>query len=120
VFLTHGTQAKALELNVWTSSSVSGASYDEASGTWTVEVSRGGQKRTIKPKHVILATGHSGGMQHVSVGYGSVTDADTEPSIPTFPGQEKFKGKICHSSQYTSGEQFKGKKVRTALLIRYN
>lgn len=42
----------------------------------------------------MLATGHSG-----------------EPNIPVFPGQEDFAGKIVHSSQHTTGGDFKGKKA---------
>jgi thioredoxin reductase len=33
------------------------------------------------------------------------------PFIPTWPGQDLFKGRILHSSQYKTGEPFKGEKV---------
>src|SRR6185295_6815261 len=34
-----------------------------------------------------------------------------EPFIPTWPGQDLFKGTIIHSSQYENGQPFKGEKV---------
>jgi len=50
-----------MELNVWTKTKISAAAYDQKARTWTVELSRDGQKRELKPMHVIVATGHSGG-----------------------------------------------------------
>lgn len=43
---------------------------------------------------VILASGHSG-----------------EANMPKFAGVDKFKGKVCHSSQHTTGQDWKGKKA---------
>ena len=53
-----------MELNVWTSTLIDKATYDTgpAGGVWTVEVRRDGRARTLKPRYLILATGHSGGM----------------------------------------------------------
>ena len=34
-----------------------------------------------------------------------------EPFLPTWPGQDSFKGVVMHSSQYKNGELFRGKKV---------
>lgn len=85
----------AMEINAWTSTTLDAAKYDDSTSTWSVDVTRAdGTKRTLRPKHVVLATGHSG-----------------EPNVPTFKGQEKFKGKIVHSSQHTTGGDFKGKKA---------
>lgn len=45
--------ASAMELAVWTSSSVVKADQD-AQGNWTVQVNKGGKEtRTLKPKHVV-------------------------------------------------------------------
>lgn len=85
----------SMELNVWTQSTVTSAAYDESKHEWTVKISRKGfPDRVLKPTFVVIATGHSG-----------------EINVPTFKGQEKFAGKICHSSQHTSGEHFKGKRA---------
>lgn len=47
-----------------------------------------------KRTDLVLATGHSG-----------------EPNIPVFAGQEDFAGKIVHSSQHTTGGDFRGKRA---------
>ncbi|KAI5210427.1 putative flavin-containing monooxygenase YUCCA3 [Aureobasidium subglaciale] len=76
--------ASLMELNIWLSTSVTSASYSESSKTWTVDITKpDGSKRTLRPSQLILATGHSG-----------------EPRIPTFPGQESFKGTIYHGSMH--------------------
>lgn len=84
---------KVMELNYWTKSEVTSSSYDEKSGKWTVEVDRDGEKVTLKPEQLVLATGMSG-----------------KPNMPTFPGQETFKGTIQHSSQHRSADAWEGKK----------
>ena len=84
---------KIMELNDWTSSECLSARYDEAAGEWIVEVDRNGEKVTLRPKQLILATGMSG-----------------VPNVPEFSGAEKFKGDQHHSSNHTSGENYTGKK----------
>lgn len=54
---------KLLELNVWTTTTIKEAKYDESKGMWTVVVERkkgSGETeiRTLHPKHIIQATGH--------------------------------------------------------------
>lgn len=83
---------KALDLNAWTESVVTGGEYDEKTKKWTVRIDKNGKQVELNPNHIVQATGHSG-----------------EPNIPTFPGQEKFKGKIVHSSQHGSGAEWKDK-----------
>ena len=60
---------KSMELNVWTSSTVTSAEKD-ASGAWIVNVTRtfpdGTElKRVLRPAHVVLATGFGGGSRVV-------------------------------------------------------
>ncbi|KAF5013867.1 hypothetical protein FDECE_148 [Fusarium decemcellulare] len=79
-----------MELNVWNNTTVKKANYDEESRTWTVTVKRGdGSERTLRPRHVILATGQAG-----------------DPIIPTFPGTEQFKGTVYHGMQHTDASNF--------------
>ncbi|OOY03176.1 NAD(P)/FAD-dependent oxidoreductase [Thioclava sp. F28-4] len=85
---------KVMEINYWTRSEVTGASYDEATGKWTVEVNRDGETVTLEPTQLVLATGMSG-----------------KPNMPHFPGMEDFKGKIQHSSQHEGPDPWTGKKV---------
>jgi len=82
-----------MELNYWSSTSCDNASYDKATGTWTVNVTREGKKVELKPTQLILATGMS-----------------AVPNIPDFEGKDNFKGDIHHSSQHPGGEAYKGKK----------
>ncbi|KAK0463684.1 uncharacterized protein EV420DRAFT_1745222 [Desarmillaria tabescens] len=87
--------AVTMELNIWMQSTITSATYDEPSHLWTVTIARVGHpNRIIKPKFIVLATGHSG-----------------EPNIPVFKDQDIFKGHLCHSSQHTTGGSFKGKKA---------
>lgn len=44
--------ASAMELHVWTNTSVVGAKQ-EADGSWQIEVERGGQRQVLEPKHVV-------------------------------------------------------------------
>jgi len=88
--------ADSLELNVWMSTTVTSSSYDEGKGIWTITVARDNETRELHPRHVIVATGHSG-----------------VPKIPQFPGASDFKGDVyCHSSAFTGAKQDgKGKKA---------
>jgi thioredoxin reductase len=79
---------KLLELNVWTRTTVKEAKWHADGKEWTVEVIRrtdsGEEKRVLRPRHIIQATGHSG-----------------EKNLPEFKGIETFKGsRICHSSEF--------------------
>src|SRR3954471_22502566 len=85
---------ESMELNFWTGTEFEGGSYDEKQGRWTVTLRRGGSTRIMHPRHVVLATGVSG-----------------IPSIPNIAGLENFAGTVIHSSQYTDGEEWKGKRA---------
>ncbi|KAL9581598.1 MAG: hypothetical protein Q9203_005826 [Teloschistes exilis] len=84
------TYAKVLELNVWTSTTLTNSSWDESKRQWTLTLERGveGRKETriLHPRHIIQATGHSG-----------------EPYFPShIKGIHDFKGdRLVHSSQFT-------------------
>jgi cation diffusion facilitator CzcD-associated flavoprotein CzcO len=86
---------ETMELNFWTKTEFEGGSYDEQDGRWTVTLRRAdGAKRTMHPRHVVLATGVSG-----------------IPSVPEISGLKEFAGKVMHSSQYDDGESWKGKRA---------
>jgi putative flavoprotein involved in K+ transport len=84
---------KIMELNYWGSTRCNHAQYDEDKKQWTVELIRDGEKLTLHPTQLILATGMSG-----------------IPSTPDIPGMETFEGEQHHSSQHPGGEGFKDKK----------
>jgi Pyridine nucleotide-disulphide oxidoreductase len=86
---------ESMELNFWTSTEFEGGSYDEKAERWTVTLRRAdGSRRKMHPRHVVLATGVSG-----------------IPNLPDIPTLKNFAGTVLHSSQYTDGEEWKGKKA---------
>lgn len=85
---------RVMELNYWTKTRAQSASFDEKTGQWTVVVDRDGEKVTLTPKNLVLATGMSG-----------------KANVPAFKGAERFKGDQHHSSQHPGPDAFKGKKV---------
>lgn len=85
----------AMELNFWTGTEFEGGTYDEAKDHWTVTLRRAdGSRRTMHPRHVIMATGVSG-----------------IANIPDIPTLENFKGTLLHSSRYEDGENWTGKRA---------
>lgn len=88
--------ATTMELNVWTCTELVDSDYDRVSGEWSVTLRRGdGTLRTVRPRHVVLATGVSG----------------TEPNIPDIAGAETFGGTLCHSHSFPHGADFAGRKA---------
>ncbi|KIK97833.1 hypothetical protein PAXRUDRAFT_31551 [Paxillus rubicundulus Ve08.2h10] len=79
-----GGYASYLELNVWTSSTITKTDCNDETETWTLEINREGKMRTLKVKHLVFATGYGGC-----------------PIMPNLPGKSDFKGKVVHSSQFT-------------------
>ncbi|KIW98256.1 uncharacterized protein Z519_01840 [Cladophialophora bantiana CBS 173.52] len=86
--------ASALELNVWTKSSVVKAEQDDR-GSWTVVINKEGKEtRALHPKQLVMATSLCG-----------------VPMMPVVPGMTDFKGVIRHSTSHDSSRNFVGKKV---------
>lgn len=84
---------KIMELDYWSSTACRNASWDADRREWTVTVEREGTPVSLKPKHIVLATGMSG-----------------FPEIPRLPGAEKFRGQQHHSSAHSGGEGWAGKR----------
>jgi putative flavoprotein involved in K+ transport len=85
---------KVMEVNYWSATTCRSASYDEATGEWTVVVDRDGEELTLRPKQLVLATGMSGKI-----------------NVPTLPGQDRFRGEQHHSSQHPGPDAYRDKKV---------
>ncbi|KAL2635547.1 hypothetical protein R1flu_007026 [Riccia fluitans] len=85
---------KLMGLNYWCSSECKSANFDEKEGCWKVMVENKKDESmiTLRPVHLILATGSSG-FAHV----------------PQFKGAESFQGVQVHSSKFHSGEGWEGK-----------
>lgn len=88
--------ASTMELNVWTGTQLVDSNYDHVSGEWSVTLLRAdGSRRTVRPRHVVLATGVSG----------------TEPNIPDIRGATTFGGTLCHSHGFPHGADFADRKA---------
>ncbi|KAF8813451.1 hypothetical protein BYT27DRAFT_7180991 [Phlegmacium glaucopus] len=88
--------AEAMELNVWTSSTVINSTQDPITKLWSVTVKQqNGKERLFKVKHFVLAMGFK----------------DGQGFIPTFPGRDTFKGQVLHSAQHDKATHHIGKKV---------
>ncbi|MFT4085545.1 MAG: NAD(P)/FAD-dependent oxidoreductase [Gordonia sp. (in: high G+C Gram-positive bacteria)] len=85
---------KVMEVPYWSKTECTSASYDEAAGQWTVELTRDGEQLTLHPTQLVLATGMSG-----------------KANVPDFPGQDVFAGEQHHSSQHPGPDRYAGKKV---------
>ena len=85
---------KLMELNYWPSTECKSARWDDKQQEWQVTVQHKGESVTLKPKHLVFATGMS-----------------AVPNKPSYPGMNSFKGTQVHSSQYRSGDEWRGKKA---------
>ena len=87
--------AEALELNVWTSSTVLNATQD-ANNEWDVTVERAdGTTRVLHVRHIVFAIGLGG----------------NNPFVPEIEGREEFQGQVLHSTAHNSAKDHAGKKV---------
>jgi putative flavoprotein involved in K+ transport len=85
--------ADTMEINIWTSTEFTKGAWDEKAKCWTAEVRRAdGTVRTLRPRHVIFATGVS-----------------AIPVMPNIPGLDTFKGTAMHSAHYHDGDAWKGR-----------
>lgn len=86
----------AMELNFWAGTELVSGAYDEGKGRWNAVVRNAstGTERTVHPKHLIFANGLVG-----------------SPYIPELPGLKDFKGDVMHTSAFTNGADWRGKKA---------
>ncbi|GAA0971120.1 putative oxidoreductase CzcO [Nocardioides aquaticus] len=83
-----------MEVPYWSSTTATSATFSEATGKWTVEMEREGKPVTLRPTHLVMATGMSG-----------------KPNVPELPGQDVFRGDQHHSSRHPGPDAYRGKKV---------
>ena len=87
--------AQAMELNIWTGTELLESAFDDADRRWTTRLRReDGSVRTLRPRHVVLATGVTG-----------------VPKMPHLIGGEHFRGEIVHSGSCRVDESIAGKRV---------
>ena len=87
--------AQTMEINNWTNTELGSATYDASEARWTAVLrNNDGAERTVRPRHLIFANGLVG-----------------KPSMPDLPGLKDFKGKVMHTSAFSSGANWKGKRA---------
>jgi cation diffusion facilitator CzcD-associated flavoprotein CzcO len=87
--------AWAMEINFWTSTELASGTYDATAGRWNAVVRHSdGTERTLHPRHLVFANG--------LVGY---------PHVPEMPGLKTFKGEVLHTTEFTDGADWRGKKA---------
>ena len=85
--------ARIMELNYWSSTEATKASFDPATKEWTIHVRRDDENIVLKPKQLIFATGSYGPPREVDI-----------------PGMKSFGGIQYHSSKYVGGSTHCGKR----------
>jgi indole-3-pyruvate monooxygenase len=71
--------------------SVEEAAFDTVLGAWAVRLAGG---EVLMARWLVVATGEN-----------------AEPHVPDFPGLRQFAGRVLHTCEYKSGEEFAGEKV---------
>ena len=85
---------RVMEIPYWASTTCLSASFDAQAERWTAEVDRDGERLTLRPTHLVLATGMAG-----------------KPNVPELPGQNAFRGDQHHSSQHPGPDRYAGKRA---------
>ena len=84
---------KVMELTYWGSTECVSARFDDTAKRWSVDLVRNGKPLTLHPAHLVFATGAYGPPRRLSIA-----------------GAEAFKGEILHSSDYSEGARYAGKR----------
>jgi len=88
--------AQSMELNIWPSTEMCGATYDAAAKRWTVDLRREDGMIVQKTcRHMVVATGVSGSV----------------PNWVELPGAAAFGGNVLHSSDFRDSSIHAGKNV---------
>ncbi|WP_193217169.1 NAD(P)/FAD-dependent oxidoreductase [Hoeflea sp. EC-HK425] len=87
--------AEAMSIPVWTETNLDRAEFDESTGRWTASLTRNGNACTLRPQHIVLATGGVSGRK----------------KYPDLPGLNEFEGIVAHSADVRPTLEFVGKKV---------
>jgi cation diffusion facilitator CzcD-associated flavoprotein CzcO len=87
--------AAVMEINHWTNTEFTGATWDTQTRRWTATLNHATDgERTLHPRHIVFANGVS-----------------SYPLIPDIPGLDTFAGDVIHSEGFDSGAPYAGKKA---------
>ncbi len=85
--------AKVMELDYWGSTEARHAAFDADRKVWAVELERDGEPLTLRPRHLVFATGAYGPPRRVA-----------------FKDRDAFRGRILHASEHRDGRDLAGKR----------
>jgi cation diffusion facilitator CzcD-associated flavoprotein CzcO len=85
---------KTYGLDVWLSTSLDKARWNDKTSTWTLHINRRGMRQQIRARHLVLAIGGGGQV----------------PKMPVLANRSAFKGKVLHSGDYKHSRDWKGLK----------
>ncbi len=91
-YLEHCADKYGIRSHIRFGSQVTGASFDEGTGLWTVKT---GDGATLVARVIVSGAGH----------------ALSRPVLPEIPGRETFLGKTMHSARWDHDYSLKGKTV---------
>ena len=86
--------AETFGLNVFTSTTLESAAWDERSDGWDLSLRRSGGDDTLQARHVVLAVGSMG----------------IEPQVPEYKDRHLFKGDVVHGIQWKNARAWQGKR----------
>ena len=84
---------KTMELSYWGSTECVKAEFDDTTKRWAVDLVRDGKPLTLHPAQIVFATGAYG-----------------PPKRLELPDADGFDGEILHSSEYSDGARYAGKR----------
>jgi hypothetical protein len=88
--------AEFMELNVWTSTEMISATFNEIDTRWTLNLRQSDDCfRVLRTTHLVMAVGGSTGV----------------PNMPSLPGIDTFEGEVLHSSNFEEGATYAGRNV---------
>ena len=106
---------RVMEVPYWSKTTCLSASFDDAAGRWTVEVDRDGERLTLHPAHLVLATGHVGQAERADAARpGRVPRRSTPLQRAPGSGPLRRQASCCRSGRTTRRTTSARRSTRTA------
>jgi hypothetical protein len=86
----------AFGINLVLSSELTEGSFNEADGTWSLQLKSHEQDVEVRASHCVLAVGNQG----------------VRSNMPSYPGQDLFQGEIIHGMDWRNADRWQGKSVK--------
>jgi cation diffusion facilitator CzcD-associated flavoprotein CzcO len=83
---------KRYNLDVWLSTNLEKARWDDKTESWTLQINQRGITRELKARHLVMAIGGGGQV----------------PKVPQLANRDSFRGTVLHSAKYRNSRDWKG------------